>query len=98
MRRRDFLTVAPAAAVLAEGNRSAGATSPGAVAIVTTGHLHPRSETAVSDLIACLQQHRYKVTRNAPGGGVARVVIGVANRENQAALQAAGAGRVELLL
>ena len=97
MRRRDFLAGAPAAAALAEGTRSAGAASPGAVAIITAGRLHPRAETAVADLIDCLRQHGYNVTRNATASGVPRIVIGVANRDNQAALQAAGAGQVDML-
>src|SRR5581483_2200203 len=97
MRRRDFLTAAPAAAVVAEGNRSAAATKTGAVAVITAGRLHPRSETATADLIACLQQHGYNVARNASATSMPRVIIGVADRDNQAALQAAVAGPVELL-
>src|SRR5689334_25257916 len=97
MRRREFLAGTPAAMALAQGSGSAAATGSTAVVIITAGNLHPRSETAVADLSDTLGQYGYKVARNATGAGVPRIVIGVASRDNQAALQAAGAGKVDVL-
>ncbi len=97
MRRRDFLARVPAAASLAPAGGAGAVPAGRAASIITIGRIHPRAEAAVGDLIESLRACNYAVTRNPAAASGTRILIAVANQENQANLSGAGAGSVELL-